>query len=1099
MFTKILYRPALAIVVSIILLFLGLLGIKTLPIAQFPDIAPPTVQVSIAYPGASANVLVDSVLIPLEQSINGVQNMRYMVSSATSAGEAAILIYFEPGTDPNINVVNVQNRVNIMLSRLPPLVVREGILVSQVVPSMLMYVNIYSTDPNADQKDLFNFANVNIMPVIKRIQGMGIPRNLGNRTFAMRIWLNPDRMRAYKISVDDVMKAVAEQSVIGSPGRLGQATGIQSQSKEYVLTYVGRYNKPEQYENIILRANPDGEILRLKDICLPPKEQPTPGGAEHTGSAGKNALSHAEGEHGGKAPGNRERRGVELGSEFFDIYSDINGHPAASIVLKQAPGSNAAVVIEEIKKELEKIKKESFPPGMDYEIAYDVSKFVDASIEKVLHTLLEAFILVSLVVYMFLGDLRSTLIPTLAVPVSLIGTFFVLKLFGLSINLITLFAMVLAIGVVVDDAIVVVEAVHAKMAEKHLSPYKATMEVLHEISGAIIAITLVMTAVFIPVTFIPGPVGTFYRQFGITMATSIILSGLVALTLTPVLCAMILAPHAHGRTGHVKRRRALEVILLYVVGGVLVLAPITYLAYYLWGPIGLLLILVPFLQRPFDRAVEKVTGGYEGILQRIVTRRTLSMAVVGAFAAGIVAVNTKLPSGFIPGEDQGIIYAVLQTPPGSTLEYTNAKSHELEQLAKGIDEVTSVTSLAGYEVLTEGRGSNAGTCIINLKNWADRKRTAREIITDLEEKCRQMANVKLEFFEPPAVPGFGAAGGFSLVLLDKTNTSDYQRLGAVNEKFMAALKDRKELQNLFTFFATDYPQYELVINNDVAMQKGVSIGKALDNLNILIGSTYEQGFILFNQFYKVYVQSSPEFRRLPGDLDNMFVKNDRGEMVPYSSFMKIKKQQGLNEITRYNLYPCATIQGAPAPGFSSGQAIQAIEEVKAEILPPGYDIGWAGISYDESRAGNEAVYIFLIVVAFVYLVLVAQYESFILPLAVILSLPVGIFGSFLFLKATGLSNDVWAQIGLVMLVGLLGKNAILIVEFAVQRRREGLSLRDACAIEGGKRFRPIQMTSFAFIAGLLPLVSVYRRRGYREPEPLAPPGSAGCRVPWIVL
>lgn len=1062
MFTQILYRPALAIVISILLLFLGGLGIKTLPIAQFPDIAPPTVQVSIAYPGASANVLVDSVLIPLEQSINGVQNMRYMVSSATSAGEAAILIYFEPGTDPNINVVNVQNRVNIMLSRLPPLVVREGILVSQVVPSMLMYVNIFSTDPNADQTDLFNFANVNVMPVLKRIQGMGIPRNLGNRTFAMRIWLNPDRMRAYKISVDDVMKAVAEQSVIGSPGRLGQATGILSQSKEYVLTYVGRYSKPEQYENIILRATPEGEILRLKDICLPPKDQ--------------SALAPIE--HAAGAVGKKPRRGVELGSEFFDIYSDINGYPAASIVLKQSPGSNAAVVIEEIKRELEQIKKETFPPGMDYEIAYDVSKFVDASIEKVLHTLLEAFILVSLVVYLFLGDLRSTLIPTLAVPVSLIGTFFFLQMFGLSINLITLFAMVLAIGVVVDDAIVVVEAVHAKMAEKHLSPYAATMEVLHEISGAIIAITLVMTAVFIPVTFIPGPVGTFYRQFGITMATAIILSGLVALTLTPVLCAMILKPHVShaNHTNHVdhahpaKKRRGLLTILLYACGAILVLGPITYLAYHLWGPVGFLFILLPVLQRPFDMAVEKVTAGYAGILRLIVTRRTLTMAIVGGFAAGIVAVNLRLPTGFIPGEDQGIIYAVIQTPPGSTLEYTNAKSHELEEIAKEVEEVTSVTSLAGYEVLTEGRGSNAGTCIINLKNWSDRTRTSRQIIEELEEKCGRMSNVKLEFFEPPAVPGFGAAGGFSVLVLDKTNTSDYKRLGEVNDKFMAALNERKELKNLFTFFATDYPQYELIINNDIAMQKGVSIGKALDNLNILIGSTYEQGFVLFNQFYKVYVQALPEFRRLPEDLGNMFVKNDRGEMVPYSSFMQIKKKQGLNEITRYNLYPSATIQGAPAAGYSSGQAIQAIQEVAAETLPHGYGLGWAGLSYDESKKGNEAIYIFLIVVLFVYLVLVGQYESFLLPLAVILSLPVGIFGSFLFLQIMGLANDVYAQIGLVMLVGLLGKNAILIVEFAVQRRREGQPIHQA-AIDGGKlRFRPIQMTSFAFIAGLLPLV-----------------------------
>jgi HAE1 family hydrophobic/amphiphilic exporter-1 len=607
------------------------------------------------------------------------------------------------------------------------------------------------------------------------------------------------------------------------------------------------------------------------------------------------------------------------------------------------------------------------------------------------------------------------------------------------------------------------------MADKELSPYRATMEVLHEISGAIIAITLVMTAVFVPVTFIPGPVGTFYRQFGITMATSIILSGLVALTLTPVLCAMILKPHSHGHTSRVKKRLGLRVILLFVFGGLLV-SGLTYLAYSLWGPIGFLFLLLPFLQRPFDRAVEKVTGGYAGILRWIVTRRTLSLAVVGCFAAGIYAVNMQLPTGFIPGEDQGIIYAVIQTPPGSTLEYTNAKSHELETIAKELDEVTSVTSLAGYEVLTEGRGSNAGTCIINLKNWSERQLTARQIIEELEEKCRRMTNVKLEFFEPPAVPGFGAAGGFSMRLLDKTNTTDYQRLGDVTDQFMAALAKRKELKNLFTFYTANYPQYELVINNDVAMQKGVSIGKALDNLNILIGSTYEQGFILFNQFYKVYVQALPEFRRFPEDLDNLFVKNEHGEMVPYSSFMRIKKQQGLNEITRYNLYPSAAIQGAPAPGYSSGQAIQAIQEVAAQILPHGYGIGWEGLSYDESRKGHESIYIFLIVVAFVYLVLAGQYESFILPLAVILSLPVGLFGSFLLLKAMGLANDVYAQIGLVMLVGLLGKNAILIVEFAVQRRREGLSLQEA-AVEGGKtRFRPIQMTSFAFIAGLLPLV-----------------------------
>jgi hydrophobic/amphiphilic exporter-1 (mainly G- bacteria), HAE1 family len=1058
MFTKILRRPALAIVLSTIILFLGALGIKSLPIAQFPDVAPPTVFVSITYPGASANVLTEAVLIPLEQSINGVQNMRYMVSDATSAGEAVIRVFFEPGTDPSINVVNVQNRVNIMLSRLPPLVVREGILVSQVVPSMLMYLNLFSTDPNTDQKDLFNYANVYIMPVLKRIQGMGIPVNLGNRSFAMRIWLNPERMRAYQVSVDDVMEALAKQSVIGSPGRLGQATGMISQSKEYVLTYVGRFNEPEQYANIILKATPDGEILRLRDVCVPP--------------------SPPDGKTPAEEPA--DHAGVELGSEFFDIYSDVNGHPAASIVLKQAPDSNASEVIKEVKATLEELKK-SFPPGMDYEVAYDVSRFVDASIEKVLHTLVEAFILVSLVVFMFLGDLRSTIIPTIAVPVSLIGSFFVLQLMGFSINLITLFAMVLAVGVVVDDAIVVVEAVHAKMADTHLSPYRATIEVLKEISGAIIAITLVMTAVFVPVTFIPGPVGVFYRQFGVTMASTIILSGVVALTLTPVLCAMILKPHAHGVTDAPERmslrRRLREMdtrtLMTYILVRAPVLLGITYVAYELWGPLGLLLLLVPVVQVPFSRAIDKITSVYAGgLLRPLVTRRLVTIGVVAAFAVGIIGTNTVLPSGFIPGEDQGMIYAVLQTPPGSTLEYTNAKAQELERIAEQIEGIRSVTSVAGYEVLTEGRGSNAGTAIINLKDWSKRKQTSSEVIEALQEKTASITDVKLEFFEPPPIPGFGAAGGLSLRVLDQTqaSTPDYKRLGEINDKFMKALSERNEVGTLFTFYASDYPQYELVINNDIAMQKGVNIETALNNLNILIGSTYEQGFVRFNQFYKVYVQAWPQFRRIPEDLYNLFVPNDEGEMVPYSAFMSVEKKQGLNEITRYNLFPSSTLQLVPAKGYSSGQAIAAVEEVAEATLPQGYSLGWEGLSWDESRKGNAALYIFLVVVVFVYLVLVAQYESFLIPLAVVLSLPIGIFGSFFLLKAAGLANDVWAQLGMIMLVGLLGKNAILIVEFAIQRRREGASLKDA-AIDGGKlRFRPILMTSFAFIAGLVPLV-----------------------------
>ncbi|MCR9234696.1 MAG: efflux RND transporter permease subunit, partial [bacterium] len=984
-------------------------------------------------------------------------------------------------TDPNTAVLNVNNRIQMVKNRLPPIVEREGIIVMQNMTSMLMYVNVYSKDPNVDQNFLYNYTTVNLLPEIKRIRGVGRAKILGNRAYAMRVELDLDRMRAYKISSADVMEAIKEQSMIGSPGRLGQATGTTSQTIEYVLTWVGRYNKPEQYENIILRANPNGEILRLKDVAK-----------------------------------------VNLGSSFYDLYSDIDGYPSASIVLKQIPGSNAADVIAKVKEKLKEIKTESFPPGMDYAISYDVSNFLDASIEKVLHTLFEAFILVSLVVFLFLGDFRSTLIPTLAVPVSLIGTFFFMSMFGMSINLITLFALVLAIGVVVDDAIVVVEAVHEKMHAKHLSPYAATKEVIGEISGAIIAITLVMTSVFIPVTFMPGAVGVFYRQFALTMAMSIVLSGVVALTLTPVLCAMILKPH----TGYVEQKGIVGLInrllkkisgrYAFVLRGLLCVflgAAVGYGVYELLhveivhevlseqvelmhlrtviigvvmavlfaftfravfsgsepnekkkkGPIGIFLYY-------FDRGVDKVTNAFTWIVGLIITRRIFTMLVIGVFGYGILLVNEVLPSGFIPLEDQGVIYGIIQTPPGSTLEYTNSKSHELQKICEEFDEITSVTSLAGYEILTEGRGSNAGTCLINLKPWSERKLTSKEIIEELEQKGRSIANVKLEFFEPPAVPGFGAAGGFSLCLLDKTNSGDYDAFGKITENFLAELGKRKELKGLFTFFANNYPQYEVVIDNDVAMQKGVSIADAMENLSIVVGSTWEQGFIRFGQFYKVYVQSAPEFRRYPEDLRNMFVKNDEGEMVPYSAFMKIKKMQGMNEINRYNLYTTAIIQGAPSTGYSSGQAIDAIKEVAEKTLPHGYGIGWQGLAYDEASKGNTAIYIFAIVVIFVYLVLVGQYESFILPLAVIISLPVGLFGSFLMLKSMGLANDVYCQIGLVMLVGLLGKNAILIIEFAVQRRQEGLSIKDA-GVEGGKlRFRPIVMTSFAFIAGLVPLV-----------------------------
>lgn len=989
MIRKFIQRPVLAIVISLVILFLGTLAMKLLPTSQFPEVAPPVVMVSASYPGASAKSLAESVIIPLEQSINGAWGMRYMSSDATSSGEANIQVVFEPGTDINQALVQVSNRVQQVTNRLPTLVQREGVVITPVIPSMLMYVNLYSEDKDANMKFLFNYAGVNMLPEIQRINGVGQVRILGSRQYAMRVWLNPDRMRAYKVSPTEVMEAMNDQSIIGKAGRIGRGDGKQAEALEYVLTYNDRFNEPTQYENIIIRANPNGENLRLKDVAK-----------------------------------------VSLGSEYYDIYSNMNGHPSAAMVIKQTYGSNASEVISNVKDKLEELKK-TFPPGMKYEISYDVSKFLDASITNVIDTLRDAFILVALVVFIFLGDWRSTLIPTLAVPISLVGAFFFIQLFGLSINMVTLFALVLAIGIVVDDAIVVVEAVHTKMAEEHLSPFNAVKKVIGEISGAVIAITLLMVSVFVPVSFMSGPVGTFYRQFSITMASSIVISGIVALTVTPVLCAIILKD-THGKP----RRR-------------------TWINRFIdW----------------FNRRFEKLTDRYVGVLRLVAHRRLFTVILFFLFAIGIIGVNNSLPSGFIPSEDQGMLYAIIQTPPGSTLERTNDLSNKLVSLINTVDGVQSVSSIAGYEVLTEGRGSNAGTCLINLKPWEERKLSVHEIIEQLEQKAKEIPGATIEFFDPPAVPGFGAAGGFALQLLNKTNSGSLDDLEEVKNEFMQELGKRKELTGLFTFFSANYPQYEIEFDNQAAMQKGVSIGNAMNTLSIFVGSTYEQGFIKYQRFFKVFVQASPEYRRLPTDIMNLFVKNDKGEMVPFSSFMRIHKKQGANEINRFNMYYTAAIRGGAAPGYSSGEAIQAVKEVADKTLPNGYGIDWAGLSYDETRRGNEAVYIFLIVLVFVYFVLAAQYESFIIPLAVILSLPAGVFGSFLMIKGMGLANDIYAQVGLVMLVGLLGKNAVLIVEFAVQKQQEGMTVLEA-AIEGAKvRFRPILMTSLAFIAGLIPLV-----------------------------
>ncbi|QIL41562.1 efflux RND transporter permease subunit [Pedobacter sp. HDW13] len=991
MFSKFIQRPVLSIVISLVIVFLGVLAISYLPVTQFPSISPPKVNITAEYPGANNELLIKSVVIPLERALNGVPGMKYIASDAGNDGEASIQVVFNLGTDPNQASLNVQNRVAAVTNKLPPLVVREGVKITREESNMLMYINLYSKDPKMNQNFLYNYADINLLSELKRVDGVGFADILGDRDYAMRIWLKPDRMQAYKISVDEVMKALDEQSLEASPGKTGESSGKRSQAFEYVLKYSGRFNTKEGYENIVLRASANGELLRLKDVA-----------------------------------------DVDFSAAAYNLYSTLNGKASAAIVLKQSYGSNATQVIKDVKAKMAEIKASSFPKGLDYEISYDVSKFLDASIEKVIHTLVEAFILVGLVVFLFLGDWRSTLIPAIAVPVSLIGTFVFMQFFGITLNLITLFALVLAIGVVVDDAIVVIEAVHAKMEHnRRLSVLKATQQAMKEIGGAIIAITFLMASVFIPVAFMSGPVGIFYRQFSITMATAIILSGIVALTLTPALCAIMLKNN-HGKKG--KR---------------------TMIDRFLDG---------------FNNGFAKLSGKYELVLSKVVSRRILTFGVLIAFCLGVWGLSGTVPSGFIPNEDQGMVYAIIQTPPGSTLERTDQIAEKLQKMCEEIDGVKSVSSLAGYEILTEGTGSNSGTCLINLKDWNERKHSAVEIIEELEEKSKSIPGATIEFFQPPAVPGYGAAGGFELRLLDKAGSGDYKKMETVANDFVKELNKRKELSSVFTFYSASFPQYMLNVDNDIAQQKGVSIDNAMNTLSTFVGSNYETSFIKYDRQYKVIVQALPQYRALPEDILKLSVKNDRDEMVPFSAFIKMQRVYGLSEITRHNMYNASEISGQSAPGYSSGEAIKAITEVAKKTLPRGFGIDWAGISKDEVSRGNEAIYIFLICLGFVYLVLAAQYESFILPLSVILSLPAGIFGAFVFLKLLGLENNIYAQVAMVMLIGLLGKNAVLIVEFATQRHAQGASVFKA-AMEGATvRFRPILMTSFAFIAGLIPLM-----------------------------
>jgi HAE1 family hydrophobic/amphiphilic exporter-1 len=993
MTAKFIHRPVLSIVISVLITLLGLLSLTQLPVTQFPDIAPPEVNVTTKYTGANAEVVVKAVITPLERAINGVPGMAYMSSVSGNDGAGEIQIIFKAGTDPEVAAVNVQNRVSSVLDELPAEAIKAGVIVEKVQNSMLLYINILSSDPKLDEKFLYNFTDINVLKELKRIEGVGFAEILGSREYAMRVWLKPDKLVMYNISATEVIDKLKAQNVEAAPGKIGESSGREKdvQALQYVLKYTGKHNTKAAYENIVLSSKEDGEILRLKDVAE-----------------------------------------IEFDSQDYNVLSKENGRPSAAILLKQRPGSNAKEVIENIKNAMANIKANSFPPGMDYTLSYDVSEFLDASIHEVIKTLIEAFLLVALVVFIFLQDLRSTLIPIIAVPVSLIGTFFFMQLLGFSLNLITLFALVLAIGIVVDNAIVVVEAVHAKMEHSHMGPKRATEHAMHEISGAIVAITLVMSAVFLPVSFMEGPEGVFYRQFSLTMAISIVLSGVTALTLTPALCAMFLK-NLHG-DGHGKQ---------------------TGMQKFFSG---------------FNRWYDGLADRYKKLIGAIGNRSVITFSILLGFSVGAGLIGKSVPTGFIPEEDQGTIYANITTPSGATLERTEKVSDEVQRIASSLEGVASVSGLAGFSLLSEGTGAVYGMNLISLKNWEERSASDKDLIKQLEEKTRHIKDASVEFFTPPPVPGYGNSSGFEMRLLDKSGSDDLTKLQKVADAFVEELNKCPEIVNAFTTFNASLPQFLLHIDGDKAAQKGVTADNAMSTLQALIGSEYATNFIRFGQLYKVMVQALPEYRAQPEDLLKLYIKNDAGNMVPFSSFLTIGKVYGPEQVTRYNMYTSAMVNGQPAPGYSSGQAIAAIKEVAAQKLPKGFGYDWAGSSRDQANAGNQAIVIFVICLTFVYLLLAAQYESFLLPFAVILSLPIGVFGALCFLMLMGLENNIYAQIAMIMLIGILGKNAILIIEFAAMKHKQGKSPFEA-AIEGGVlRLRPILMTSFAFVAGLIPLM-----------------------------
>ncbi|MBR9854362.1 MAG: efflux RND transporter permease subunit [Algicola sp.] len=988
MFQRFIDRPVLSTVISIIIVILGLLGISSLAVEEYPEIAPPTVQVRSSYTGANAETVLKSVVVPLEEQINGVEDMLYMTSNASNDGNATINVFFKLGTNPDIAAVNVQNRVARANSVLPQAVVQTGVITQKSQTSALMFFSLFSENENYDATFVENYARINIVPKLQRIEGVGNVTVFGSKDYSMRIWLDPEKMSAFNLMPSDIQAALREQNLEAATGKIGEnADGVY----EYVLKYKGRLAEEAEYEDIIIRAQENGQFLRLKDVAE-----------------------------------------IELGAFNYGTKNEGMGNPGTAVGIFQTSGSNANEIIENIEAIL-KESKANFPKGLDYVIPYNTRDFLDASIDHVVQTLIEAFILVFIVVFLFLQDFRSTLIPAIAVPVAIVGTFFFLQLFGYSINMLTLFAMILAIGIVVDDAIVVVEAVHAKMEEGAQNAKVATKTAMSEISGAIISITLVMSAVFIPVSFIGGSSGVFYQQFGITLAVAILISAINALTLSPALAALFLKPHDHQKD---KKSN----------------------------------ILARFF-KAFNVGFTAMTNKYTNTIGTLVRRKWITLALLVGTGVVVFFLFKTTPTGFIPNEDKGIIFADVTMPPGTTLEETQKTVKKLDSIYESMGIIKTRMNVTGFSILNSVNGGSYGFSVIRLQDWKERTEPSQTVdatIGQLFAKTAGIKDARIFFFTPPAVRGFGNSAGFELNL-QNTDAEDWQSIGQTTNEFLAAMNARPEVQYAITSFNPNFPQYELQVDVEKTKSAGLAVTDIFNAMQGYYGGLYTTDFNKFGKQYRVMIQAKPEDRADEKSLNHIFVTNAGGESVAVSQFVSLKKIYGPEIVSRFNLLNSVKVNGAMNPGYSTGDAITAIEEVAAEVLPNNYTFEYSGLTKEENSAGSQTIIIFILSLVFVYFLLSAQYESYILPFSILLSLPFGIAGAILFVNFTGLQNNIYFQIALIMLIGLLAKNAILIVEFALQRRKLGLSLYDAAAAGARARLRPILMTSFAFIFGLLPL------------------------------